>query len=84
MEFGDKEWFKNLEEAGIFPSDYAFYVDTDRLISAICLNSNVRNVGNIKHRILNNWSNQALVDVVNCKTSKDYYEKFMELQERWS
>ena len=84
MEFGDNKWFEKVEEEGTFPSDYAFYVDTDKLISATCLNSNVGNVGNIKHKKLNNWSNYALVSVVNCKTSKEYYEQIKKLQEQWS
>lgn len=83
MEIGDQEWFRKVEAAGAFPSDYAFYVDTDKDISATCLNSNVRDIGKIKYKRISDWSDKALIEVSNCKTSTDYYETIKKLIERW-
>lgn len=83
MEFGDKEWFKEVEKDASFPSDFAFYVSTDRNVLSTCLNSNTKNIGNIKYKDVNLWSDSALIEVVNCKTSKDYFEIAKKLRERW-
>lgn len=84
MEFGDKEWFEAVEENSSFPSDFAFYVTTDRKISSSCMNNSVKSIGNLKYRDLIQWSDAALVEVVNCKTSLDYYNTVKSLRETWS
>ena len=84
MEFGDKEWFEQVEKYSEFPSDFAFYVSPDKKVLSVCLNSNAKDIGNIKYRTVNNWSDSALIEVVNCKTSKEYFDVTTKLREIWT
>jgi len=83
MEFGDKEWFEKLEKTGTFPSDYVFYVDTNKRISSLCLKSNAKSVSNISYKTIKGWQG-AIASVVNCKTPQEYYEECKRLKEKWS
>lgn len=83
MEFGDNEWFEKIKEVCTFPSDFAFYIGTDKTISATCLNTSARRIGNRKYKELNQWPDTALIEVMNCENADEYYQKTKELRERW-
>lgn len=83
MEIGDKAWFEKIEEVCTFPSDFAFYIGTDQTISATCLNSSARRIGNRRYKELNQWPDTALIEVINCEDANEYYLKIKELRARW-
>lgn len=84
MEFGSEKWFEAVQANSTFPSDFAFYVTPGKKISSLCLESNVKSIGNLKCRTLLQWSDAALIEVKNCKTPMDYYNTVNELKDIWS
>jgi hypothetical protein len=89
MKFGDKEWFRKLEEMTKFPSMIAFYVGTDGTINSKVINTKAERIGNIRYdfikpTMLNDDVSLALVSIKRCLTSEDYYFECKLLKTIWT
>ena len=82
MEFGDTEWFEKLEQMGTFPSDYVFYITTDKVLMTTCLKSNAKDVHNLRYNTIKGWQG-AIVKVTNCQTPQEYFEESKRIKEEW-
>ena len=89
MNFGDEEWFQQLKENATFPSVFAFYIGSNRTITAIDLGPNEEEVKKIPAIDLLPPSSEtkeeffSLVSVVFCHEPTGYYEEMLRLKRIW-
>ena len=91
MQFGDKEWFKKVEELYDFPVILGFYLSNkSKSINNATIDTKAYNVSGIKYDkiapayTLHNGEKLALLAVKRIYSSQDYYETVCQLKEDWT
>lgn len=84
MEFGSKEWFEAVNERVTFPNYFAYYYSkSDNTITSQLINSKAKTPDGIKYSSLKSYWGHALIEVVEVKSDKEYFQICEKLMKEW-